>query len=556
MIPARTSDRSSAAVVAEGAPRHTSRARTVAVVTVVIGLVALDRALWVTVSQWREDQATNLWLGLHFLDHPVPFGLISSVGVPNPNGMPLLGALLSRLPNLFAVSLALSGAQALAAAWLCRQAAPGSRWAWVLLAPLLAAVDLRSSSIEFWNNWVLTTVNLLFLAIVLRERRRPRIWHAAAATALALLAPAFYLAGVVNTFSFALLWWFGRRLRAERPPPSAQITTRQALAVLAVAAVLAAVVWIPYLRAWDSANASRLPQPSVLWRVANAATAVPGLVLVVMDWTRGGLAGLMFANQDIVPAAARRLKQVAGCVLLAQAVVAAWAAARYARARWRGSVGPPPAELLIPAVFLASAYTLSPLLGGPAWHRGQRPEMTVQFVPAMLLLVFGIPYWLRTAERGSTTLRNATVVAALSFSTVSAVAGGWIVYAHRTYRGTVLSIADVPLHDKERVVEWIARDWMAHGREGPVPVAYALAKGPWSWLPDLNLTVGRGFDYELLVRFGLPNAFEDAREKAPAAARYTVSYGFLPVPDEVPADAVHVQVGRLRISVAERPPES
>ena len=59
------------------------------------------------VAQWRDDQATNMLLGYRVWgDLKLPeLGLRSSYGIPNPNGMPLLGALLSFLPNLLWVSI-------------------------------------------------------------------------------------------------------------------------------------------------------------------------------------------------------------------------------------------------------------------------------------------------------------------------------------------------------------------------------------------------------------------------------------------------------------------
>src|SRR3990172_3844583 len=66
----------------------------------VFGLIIFDRVGWASVAQWREDQATNLWLGYTRGPLDLPVGLISSYDIPNPNGLPLLAIALSRLPGL------------------------------------------------------------------------------------------------------------------------------------------------------------------------------------------------------------------------------------------------------------------------------------------------------------------------------------------------------------------------------------------------------------------------------------------------------------------------
>jgi len=51
-------------------------------------LTLVDHAYWATVSQWREDQATNLWMGFTHNLFAMPVGLISSANaMPNPSGM-------------------------------------------------------------------------------------------------------------------------------------------------------------------------------------------------------------------------------------------------------------------------------------------------------------------------------------------------------------------------------------------------------------------------------------------------------------------------------------
>ena len=60
-----------------------------------------DRTLWTDITQWQVDQATTMWVGLNFSYRDMPIGLISSLGIPNPNGMMYLSKLLTKFPNLW-----------------------------------------------------------------------------------------------------------------------------------------------------------------------------------------------------------------------------------------------------------------------------------------------------------------------------------------------------------------------------------------------------------------------------------------------------------------------
>ena len=68
-------------------------------------LIVVDRYYWAQIAQWREDQAANIWIGYTAGIGHSPVGLISSRYIPNPNGMILLGSLLSLLPGLFSISI-------------------------------------------------------------------------------------------------------------------------------------------------------------------------------------------------------------------------------------------------------------------------------------------------------------------------------------------------------------------------------------------------------------------------------------------------------------------
>jgi hypothetical protein len=240
-----------------------------------------------------------MWLGSHFFSQATPVGLLNSVGIPNPNGIALVGLLLSPLPSLFAVSVILgcisSGAALLAVA-------PGRenlRRLWPALVVLWSSVHLRGAGGELWGQWLMIPINLLFVAPALAYLRRPRLVHWAFVAVLVLAAPAIYLAGFVNAATFSVIW--AAVVSYERRQSQGEASPRwiHVAAVLAPIVVAAAVViWIPYFRVVSLPALTHSVGLPVSGRLAEAASALFLLPAALGDLLRCGLAPLPAGGRD------------------------------------------------------------------------------------------------------------------------------------------------------------------------------------------------------------------------------------------------------------------
>ncbi|HET6845460.1 MAG TPA: hypothetical protein VFH29_01415, partial [Anaerolineales bacterium] len=167
--------------------------------------VVLDRIAWASVAVWREDPATTIWLGYTRSIWDTPLGLISSMGVPNPNGLVLIAALLSRLPNLLVVSAVLGLIQAGLLAWVSWLGTRDLRLALLAAGPMLASITLRGASVELWGLWTSIPVNFLFMAGLLLYIQGRNPWALPLAVLALLLAPSFYFSGLANSIAFLIL---------------------------------------------------------------------------------------------------------------------------------------------------------------------------------------------------------------------------------------------------------------------------------------------------------------------------------------------------------------
>ena len=204
---------------------------------------------------------------------------------------------------------------------------------------------------------------------------------------------------------------------------------------------------------------------------------------------------------------------------------------------------------------IASAW-----MGGPLFHRGERGNISIQFLPFFLILVFPA-YELLLAELPvlERVLKPLSRANAVLFFCLATASTPWLVLQHLEYRGDELLGADVGLLYKEQVIAFIANDWLKVGQGSTVvPVDYDLT-GAWPWIPEWGAknavvhgavyTFGRPYDWQFLRAYGWTNYQEGAVNRAVGTGRYVISY--LHEPNRMPLDkigSVH-EFGRLRVTV-------
>jgi hypothetical protein len=550
------------------------RARLFILLTAAFLVLAVDRYLWAGVAQWREDQATNLWLGYsrHVTDLPV--GLISSTAIPNPNGMMLVGSILGLLPSLITISFALSLSQAVSIILVGWKVFKG-RLSYVLLAtvPALTSVILRSGSVELWNNYILTTVDMLFVFFALRYLERPSLLNIPPIVLLVVLAPSLYLAGLVNAIVMVLITV---GLLLHRKPDRSRLVVAT-ISSGAIAAVSLVLTWIPFARSVSvhqltGANETTLRGVDRVEAAVNAVWQLPSYGS--FQWSNRTTFAAAFLHSDpriLSPVSVRSLDLV-GILYMLEGVFAVTVigAVAVVALRRRSSAATPPPRLEVDAqtrrlvmlglTFIVLSYLISPLLGGPALAYNQRLDQSVQFLPLFLMSIFLVPL---AVAPSSTWLRRVTsvvVISAMVFSVVNFASGLLIVRDHQNYRGAVLSSADVPLTDELDVVEFIAADWKRHSSSDTVAVDYRLGGGKWDWVPSFGqaltrwypapMTLGRSFDFELRRRFGLTNQQEGVQLRTFGTGRYLVTYAFEPSPRVSEMTVTDRYFGRLRVSIS------
>lgn len=537
-------------------------------------LLLIDRYYWAQVAPWREDEATNLWLGYtHGIGH-IPVGLISTSFIPNPNGMIVLGFLLSILPNLLSISFFL-GCLQIVPLFLIGSRFVRSNWHYSLLAavPSLTSVILRAASVELWNQYTITFVNVFFLFWALRYLEKPSPWNLPPIAALILVAPSLYLAGVVNAIVMAMIA-LGLILY-KRPIPNNLWPVTAVIVLMILASVL--VTWFPYfqqvsldqIRNYSQVIPESYVSSQPVWK-----SILDFPVYVPFRWANSAMFpfAMKQANDHILSESAKLSLWLVGRAYLLQTVFALAVFLLLIYHVWRRRSPRGNARLtkntaalqlvLLSALFISLSYIITLLLHGPDWIHGKRPDQTTQFLPMFLFLVFLAPIASIHEGRIQKVIHGLSVASLLIFAFVNLLCGFLILRDNLQYHGRRLSEADVPLIDKQHVVDFIAADWKIHSGSIIVPVDYNLGGEIWDWVPEFGeqlakwypapMTMGRSFDYELLRRYGLTNAQEGIQRRTFRDGRYLVTYSFEKPPKVEDGQITHHVFGRLRVSVVEK----
>lgn len=537
-------------------------------------LLLVDRYYWAQLSQWREDQATNLWLGYTAGLRNIPVGLISSQEIPNPNGMIILGHFLSALPNLLSVSFTLGAIQIgsiLLIGW--RFFGKNKQYFFLVIIPSLSSVILRSTSVEFWNQYTITSVNIFFLFWALRYLENGSLWNIPPITALILLAPSLYLAGIVNAIVMTILT-FGI-LVYQRPQKG---NIRMVLIVVATLVLLSILItWLPYfqnvnLKQITSYNKTSLG-PVTMFNVAwKSFFGLP--IYGTLQWADKSALASAFKDSDprILASSTQILLRMVGRTYLLQAVFAFTTLVYMifvspkkgiSNSGFDTSINPSITRVVVlSGMFICLSYALSTWLGGPAWINSERPDQTVQFLPLFLFLIFLLPLMIHFSLPLKNIIIRISYASLIIFCAVNMVCGWMIIRDHLQYRGTALTEADVPLVEKMQAVKFIADDWHRKSDSNIIPVDYDLGGGRWDWVPEFGInltqwysapmTEGRGYDYELLRQYGLTNYQEGKQLRTFGTGRYLLTYAFEKPPQIKGRRVTNYIFGRLRVSVVEQ----
>ena len=520
-------------------------------------------------SDWGIDEAANLWLGTQMLSgQEVPSGLVSSRGIPNLPGAPMIAALLSLLPDLLTVSRVLSFSHLVALAILGFALWKRGGSAVEIAAVLFLFPALVLASISMWNQYLTIPFTALALPLLLfladgRPGRNPRGLALVAYVLLTFVQPTIHLAAFVDLAVHLLLLILVLALRPLRLS-AVVVVPGLILAVFAfsflyrpwmirmgeqfgiqgnwtataVLLVLVSASTVAILRdrrqTLDRFGSIALRSPYLGWMVLAALVFCVAASSVLTF--RGALAGNRLLRAGEFSGWLLFLAQIA---LVIAALPLLWSLLRDCRCgvafsetiRRHFSCGSGTAVILVtyPVLLCGGRLVLEPTLFSPSG----RGDLLLPLLPAILapLLVLGRP---GTRRASSVIVRSAAVLAAVAYIWLGA-AGVSRTYVERFWHS-------IPPSEMTEAADWVAARRLEQGGGRVIDVGYDLEHGR-EWINEVACrphtswySIGRPYDWLLKRRHGLDNIREGTCDRT-GGSGFQFGYRLL---DETPDDMVVV----------------
>lgn len=174
-----------------------------------IVLLAIYRFYWIELAYWGVDEATNLWLGYVKPISKLNIGLISSQLIPNPNGMMIVGKFLSIFGSAVNISLFLTLLNLYVLYLFLLSYFIQKNFDFYLIFLIGgSSILISSTAIEFWNQWILLTINLMIMTFVFRYINSNKVINLYILIFLIPLPVFIYLGGLTNTLAFGIIFLY------------------------------------------------------------------------------------------------------------------------------------------------------------------------------------------------------------------------------------------------------------------------------------------------------------------------------------------------------------
>lgn len=526
------------------------------VTTVFIVLIVFYRISWVEISYWGEDAATNLWLGYVLKLSELEIGLISSQFIPNPNGMMVFGKLVSLIGSTANISIFLTILNVIIL-YFFLQNLLGSKNIdfYILLLLSGTSVLIASTAIEFWNQWLLLSINLLILNSLIRYSKSKKTFHMHLLVFLIPLPIFVYLGGLTNSLVFGAIFLY--LIFIDYRKNSINLTN---IAILTSASAL--IYWrISFGYFFSNISIRRLTELNGLTLIdrfkylLNNFLKLPDGLLNL--WSSGEKFQIFQIDKSILNNSTSQVLDIffqfhkflplIAFILLISGIVRAFLLNEFSiDSRLGKSVG-----LLF--IFISTTLVISPIYGGPDFLIIKEKSNNLNQHYLFFILIWYLVPNIFTNNKKYKIIMYSNRTIYIFFIFVNIYLGQAIIEDNKNFMGDVQTNTEAPLRDKILVVDFIANEWMQSSDSKDISIKYETFVKDMSWFPVISkeyekyyqpspYTEGRLFDYELLRKYEINNVYDGK------FFDFIITNIFEPEPKLLDRALVHHRIGRLRVS--------
>lgn len=548
-----------------------------------------DRTLWSNITLWLVDEASSMWIGLNYSLVEIPVGLVSSQNIPNPNGMIYLSKFLNKFPNLWYSSYVLSLFQLILITFIGYFLSKDDRKLFfIIVAPLIFSICLRSISPHFSNQWVLTLVNLLFFLLLIIYINNPSLERLVSMALPIMIAPSIYLAGIINSVAYLLcisfiLFYYPVKI-------SLNSFYKSFFILFLILLIFFVSVWLPFAKFISINHIEFFNNDTSLserfievfktiknfpyWSIFYAAADLSGTfkhngftsetspfwsIFHFSEEERSSIKKIYdgpLLNNSIFILRLNSfiltfLSIYSSVILIYLFICILFKKSSMIKNKKITII------LITMYLFIFSNLVVGAFLGSPEWVIGKRLDMQVHFFPFLLLIWFLVPWLLVTSAKFEKYLKFINKTLLLCFISINIIGGHMIYKDYINYKGELFSDDDIPLIHKRETINFIVEDWHKTSKTKNIEIGYFFTDKRYSWVDKFGekyqnsypnvYTRGREYDYILLKSHGLYNKQEGVQHRKKLENQYIIThYGTKLSSDKT--DIVELnQIGRLKI---------
>ena len=523
--------------------------------------ILIYRYFWSSVSQWREDQATNVWIALTETVQTTPVGLLTSKGIPVTNFMILIGKLYNFIDNLLIATVLFSLLQVFCFYLLVKELNLTEGKKLSLFLVLSFSVILSSSSIEFWNNFIFIQFNCLFFYFYLLFIRTRKTLYLYVMLLISTFNLAIYLAGLTTAISMGIIVLY--EFLMNRDKKGMNNAMKGYFMLFTTTSFYLYFVWFKYFTSVKISEILSFSGLSLYDRfniLSDQFLEIPGTFLTV--WTKQSSFYILQIDRDLLSNMTFNIFKIYvefHKVITLYFLLAIFVILLYKNANTKVFDSLNFRFLIAISFFIYFSTLINPALGGPNFSNSERMENYIPYYPFFIIIWFLTIDKLEIFNIGKIKFSKLNKSLLISVISINLLLSIFTISDNLTYSGDKLTNADIPLTEKMEVVHFIAEDMSNKGlREGTI--SYQLGGGIWDyipkhgekyveWFPKYPYTIGRVYDYILYSNYSIINKYEGLNDRSFNDSQYIISYIFN-APDIYDENKyTEINFKRLRISI-------
>jgi len=524
-------------------------------------LLTIYKFFWGAIAaSWREDEATVIWIANNITALNTHVGLVSSVGLPNPNLLILFSKLFTIFDSLISVSLFIAFLN-ITLTYFALKNKQNDYKNFLLFLLIGFSTYLSQHTIEPWGQSVLITVNSLFLYCLFRFAINKQFYLFPLFPVIAILPSGIYLAGLTNSVLYTIFFTLFTLLNIKNVR---SFFTNKYINFISVTSLFLIIrfTWIPFFNKVSINAISKVGNSSYdillifIERYKNTVRSLFGF------WVDERSYYFPTMNVNIISDSTNDIYQLF--------LKFHWFLQRYALLNilliffllifFQKMLDMNYIKKVFILIFYLFLFTsISPAIGGREFLKYQRMDNYIETYFIYLYIWFFLGFCYKNFKL-SKLLHFINSFLLIFFVLFNIYFSYNILFDNYQNKSTVLSESDVPMLYKQQITEYIADDWSKTGDSNKIPIFYDLGGGIYDWVnefgtkyspyyPSNPYTIGRGFDYILKKKYNLSNSQEGKQFRNIEKSKYIISYIFSPENIGIYSEYENLYFGKLRLTI-------